>query len=131
MWIILGSVVACGLALWHLHVTVPDLVEPAVEEVGQAVLAIKPTYDSLATPMRTFVVAVTAAACGALSIVAPPWAWGVWWVWSGSVTTLVVVDHATTFLPLKLWRRCLAEAGIALLAGIVVTWPPHPRWLIA
>ena len=74
MWIILGSVVACGLALWHLHVTVPDLVEPAVEEVGQAVLAIKPTYDSLATPMRTFVVAVTAAACGALSIVAPPWA---------------------------------------------------------
>ena len=47
------------------------------------------------------------------------------------MTTLVVVDHETTFLPLKLWRRCLAEAGIALLAGIVVTWPPHPRWLIA
>lgn len=34
MWIILGSAVACGLALWHLRVTVPNLVEPTVEEVG-------------------------------------------------------------------------------------------------
>ncbi|GAE78746.1 hypothetical protein JCM18920_270 [Cutibacterium acnes JCM 18920] len=42
MWIILGSAVACGLALWHLRVTVPNLVEPTVEEVGDAVLAIKP-----------------------------------------------------------------------------------------
>ena len=49
MWIILGSAVACGLALWHLRVTVPNLVEPTVEEVGDAVLAIKPTYASLTT----------------------------------------------------------------------------------
>lgn len=111
MWIILGSAVACGLALWHLRVTVPNLVEPTVEEVGDAVLAIKPTYASLTTPTRTFVVAVTAAVCGAASVCAPPWAWGVWWIWSGSVTTLVIVDYATTFLPLKLWRRCVAEAG--------------------
>lgn len=34
MWIILGSAVACVLALWHLRVTVPNLVEPTVEEVG-------------------------------------------------------------------------------------------------
>ena len=101
MWIILGSAVACGLALWHLRVTVPNLVEPTVEEVGDAVLAIKPTYASLTTPTRTFVVAVTAAVCGAASVCAPPWAWGVWWIWSGSVTTLVIVDYATTFLPLK------------------------------
>lgn len=46
MWIILGSAVACVLALWHLRVTVPNLVEPTVEEVGDAVLAIKPTYAS-------------------------------------------------------------------------------------
>ncbi|GAE72438.1 hypothetical protein JCM18916_1877 [Cutibacterium acnes JCM 18916] len=49
MWIILGSAVACVLALWHLRVTVPNLVEPTVEEVGDAVLAIKPTYASLTT----------------------------------------------------------------------------------
>ena len=130
MWIILGSAVACGLALWHLRVTVPNLVEPTVEEVGDAVLAIKPTYASLTTPTRTFVVAVTAAVCGAASVCAPPWAWGVWWIWSGSVTTLVIVDYATTFLPLKLWRRCVAEAGVALLSGIVLTRPPRARWLI-
>ena len=131
MWIILGSAVACGLALWHLRVTVPNLVEPTVEEVGDAVLAIKPTYASLTTPTRTFVVAVTAAVCGAASVCAPPWAWGVWWIWSGSVTTLVIVDYATTFLPLKLWRRCVAEAGVALLGGIVLTRPPRARWLVA
>ena len=131
MWIILGSAVACVLALWHLRVTVPNLVEPTVEEVGDAVLAIKPTYASLTTPTRTFVVAVTAAVCGAASVCAPPWAWGVWWIWSGSVTTLVIVDYATTFLPLKLWRRCVAEAGVALLSGIVLTRPPRARWLIA
>ena len=130
MWIILGSAVACGLALWHLRVTVPNLVEPTVEEVGDAVLAIKPTYASLTTPTRTFVVAVTAAVCGAASVCAPPWAWGVWWIWSGSVTTLVIVDYATTFLPLKLWRRCVAEAGVALLGGIVLTRPPRARWLV-
>ena len=92
MWIILGSTVACGLALWHLHVTVPHLVEPTIEEVGDEVLAIKPRYDSLATPLRTVVVAVTAVVCGAASTLTPPWTWGVWWIWSGSVTTLVVVD---------------------------------------
>ena len=131
MWIILGSTVACGLALWHLHVTVPHLVEPTIEEVGDEVLAIKPRYDSLATPLRTVVVAVTAVVCGAASTLTPPWTWGVWWIWSGSVTTLVIVDYATTFLPLKLWRRCVAEAGLALLAGIVLTQPPQARSLVA
>ncbi|MSS45869.1 leader peptidase (prepilin peptidase)/N-methyltransferase [Cutibacterium sp. WCA-380-WT-3A] len=130
MWIILGCAVACVLAIWHLHVTVPHLVEPSVEEVGDAVLAVKPRYDSLATSRRTVIVAMTAIACGAASTLAPPWAWGMWWVWSGSVTTLVAVDHATTFLPLPLWRRCIVEAGLALVAGLVATRPPPGRWLV-
>lgn len=45
MWIILGSAVACGLALWHLRVTVPNLVEPTVEEVGT-----RPWQSSSHTP---------------------------------------------------------------------------------
>ena len=36
MWIILGSAVACGLALWHLPVTLPNLVERTVEDEGDA-----------------------------------------------------------------------------------------------
>ena len=46
MWIILGSAVACGLALWHLRVTVPNLVEPTVEEVGDAAVS----YTHLTLP---------------------------------------------------------------------------------
>ncbi|MGK2309404.1 leader peptidase (prepilin peptidase)/N-methyltransferase [Cutibacterium sp. V947] len=125
MWAVLGIAVSCGLALWHLLVTVPRLTEPTVDEVGEGVLGIKPRYDSLATPIRTLVVMATAAVCGFSSTSAPRWSWGLWWVWSGSVATLVAVDQATTFLPVRLWRRCVAESAVALIAGLVVTWPPH------
>ncbi|WCC80544.1 leader peptidase (prepilin peptidase)/N-methyltransferase [Cutibacterium equinum] len=124
MWAVLGIAVSCGLALWHLLVTVPRLTEPTVEEVGEEVLAVKPRYASLVTPTRTAIVIATAALCGFLSTLAPRWSWGVWWVWSGSVATLVAVDQATTFLPVRLWRRCVAESVVALATTVAATSPP-------
>ena len=35
------------------------------------------------------------------------------------------------FLTTEVWRRCVAEAGLALLAGIVLTQPPQARSLVA
>ncbi|MDU5025180.1 MAG: leader peptidase (prepilin peptidase)/N-methyltransferase [Cutibacterium avidum] len=125
MWAVIGIAISCGLALWHLLITVPRLAEPTVEVVGDEILAIKPRYDSLATPARTLIVIATAAVCGFSSTLAPRWSWGAWWVWSGSVATLAAVDQATTFLPVKLWRRCVAESAVALVAGMAITGPPH------
>lgn len=125
MWAVIGIAISCGLALWHLLITVPRLAEPTVEVVGDEILAIKPRYDSLATPARTLIVIAIAAVCGFSSTLAPRWSWGPWWVWSGSVATLAAVDQATTFLPVKLWRRCVAESAVALVAGMAITGPPH------
>ncbi|MDO4411603.1 leader peptidase (prepilin peptidase)/N-methyltransferase [Cutibacterium sp.] len=134
MWSVIGIAVSCTLALWHLRVTVPRLAEPTVEDVGEEVLTIKPRYDSLATPVRTLILTVIAAIGGFSSTFAPPWSWGMWWVWSGSVAALVTVDQATTFLPRKLWRHCVAESAVALIVGLALTRPvpiPVLAWCIA
>ena len=75
MWAVIGIAISCELALWHLLITVPRLAEPTVEVVGDEILAIKPRYDSLATPARTLIVIATAAVCGFSSTLAPRWSW--------------------------------------------------------
>lgn len=124
MWAVLGAAVSAVLALGHLLVAVPRLAEPSADEVEGDVLAVKPPYRDLATPRRAAVVTALAAACGALSVLAPGWGRGVWWVWAGSVLTLVAVDQATTFLPRRLWYWCLAESVLALAVGAVIGHPP-------
>lgn len=118
---VLGAAVALLLALGHLLVLVPRLPEPDPEEVGAEVVAAKPRYRDLATGPRLIAVAALALAAGAACGAAPAWGRGLWWVWAGSVLALAAVDQATTFLPLRLWRWCLAEGAAALLIGVLAT----------
>ncbi|WP_130865033.1 A24 family peptidase [Acidipropionibacterium timonense] len=122
---LLGAVVAAVLALTHTRLIVPQLPEPRVEDVGDDVVAAKPAYATLAGPGRQVVVTAIAGLAGAVAVVAPPWARPLWWVWAGSVTSLVAVDVETTFLPRLLWRLCLAEGLLALALGVVLV---GPRW---
>ncbi|MCI1746762.1 MAG: leader peptidase (prepilin peptidase)/N-methyltransferase [Acidipropionibacterium sp.] len=117
----LGSAVALGLALTHLLILVPRLPEPDPEEVGGEVVAAKPRYRDLVTPPRVAAVAILAIAAGAACTLVPAHGRALWWVWAGSVLTLVAVDQATTFLPLRLWRWSLAEGIAAAVIGVLVT----------
>ncbi|MDN5976923.1 Uncharacterised protein [Acidipropionibacterium jensenii] len=120
-----GAAVSLLLAIVHLRVLVPRLPEPDPDEVGAEVIAAKPRYRDLVTPARTAVLSVLAMAAGAATSQVPAWGRGIWWVWAGSVLTLVAVDQATTFLPVRLWRWCLAEGLIAaaVTAALVSTRP--------
>lgn len=130
-WALIGATVSASLARWHLRRTVPRLPEPDPDVVGEAVVAAKPPYSGLDTPRRRVGVTVVACLLGAASVLAPAWTRGLWWVWAGSVTTLVAVDAATTFLPLRLWRRCLLEAIALAVATAVVSRDPSPGLLTA
>lgn len=117
----LGAAVALSLALIHLLILVPRLPEPDPEEVGEDVVAAKPCYRDLVTPIRVTAVTILAIAAGAACTQVPAHGRALWWVWAGSVLTLVTVDQATTFLPLRLWRWCLAEGIVAAVIGVLIT----------
>lgn len=120
----LGATVALVLALGHLVVLVPRLAEPDAREVGADVVAVKPRYRDLVTPRRVAVTALLAVTAGASSSAVPEPGRGLWWVWAGPVLTLVVVDQATTFLPVRMWRWCLAESVILMVGWVVLAGPP-------
>ena len=118
---LISSVICTLLALVHAVLVVPRLPEPSETEVGAEVLAVKPRYCDLRTPGFVGTTCLVAGVAGVACTAAPRWCLPLWWVWGGSVTTLVGVDVRTTFLPRRLWFGCVGQAALGTLvaAGIV------------
>lgn len=119
LWMAVGAVAACMLGWAVIRWWVPRLPEPDPDPDDPFV---KPAYAGLVRPPIVIATMVLALAMGVLAPRAG-WLCLAWVVFAGVGAALVVVDAATTYLPMVVhWAMALGVL-LGLVVGLLVFGP--------